>query len=323
MTLDERTSCMKPDLHLALNTTAIENNGTKKSESGNFQLRKAFRARLCDFFKAHPEVKMFHHGLYTSILIVAAIMGDDIPEEVLPEPFNQSKKFLEINLPRASGSSFASQKQPAAPSEQQISIVASYLPPFRRRFSQQAAVIPVSEPCSPLKTSRNRTCVSADTSPVQFSSNPASNVDCLSDEASLAKLPVSPPPETPVKAFDCCHVLDPSSDGTPAPSACTPAKLMSATPTLRENKRCCMSPDDDSTQSPNKLISRPSRSGSLKFDTPVKRAIENDVEEGEHLSVSNDILDILPDNLIQLIRQKERKALSEQDPAISQAKWRQ
>lgn len=53
---DERTSCMKPDLHVTLNVNAIENDGKLKSNSGNLLLRKVFRARLLDFSKAHPEV---------------------------------------------------------------------------------------------------------------------------------------------------------------------------------------------------------------------------------------------------------------------------
>jgi hypothetical protein len=53
---DERTSCMKPDLHVSINIDAIENDGKLKSESGNMHLRKVFRARLVDFSKSHPEV---------------------------------------------------------------------------------------------------------------------------------------------------------------------------------------------------------------------------------------------------------------------------
>lgn len=56
---DERTNCMKPDLFVALHVDAvIENNGKKKSESGNVQLRKVFHSRLLDFSKFHPEVSI-------------------------------------------------------------------------------------------------------------------------------------------------------------------------------------------------------------------------------------------------------------------------
>lgn len=57
---DERTSCMKPDLHVTLNIDAIKDEGQLKSTSWNSQMRNVFRARLLDFVKAHPEVyKLF------------------------------------------------------------------------------------------------------------------------------------------------------------------------------------------------------------------------------------------------------------------------
>lgn len=54
--LDERTSCMKPNLHVTINVDALENAGKLKSEAGNTNLRKVFRSRLVDFSKSHPEV---------------------------------------------------------------------------------------------------------------------------------------------------------------------------------------------------------------------------------------------------------------------------
>lgn len=52
---DEGTSCMKPSLHINLNTDAIvlddTNRGTKYME-----LRKVFHSKLVDFYKAHPKV---------------------------------------------------------------------------------------------------------------------------------------------------------------------------------------------------------------------------------------------------------------------------
>ncbi|XP_010516010.1 PREDICTED: CDT1-like protein b [Camelina sativa] len=63
----EATCCMKPSLHISLNTDAVVLDstvcGTKYME-----LRKVFHSKLVDFYKAHPK--------------------DDIPKELLPEPFN-------------------------------------------------------------------------------------------------------------------------------------------------------------------------------------------------------------------------------------------
>lgn len=60
MLQDDRTSCMKPDLHVILEADAIKNDGKLKSGSGNLHMRRVFRARLVEFFKSHPEVT---HGL--------------------------------------------------------------------------------------------------------------------------------------------------------------------------------------------------------------------------------------------------------------------
>lgn len=53
---DEKTSCMKPDLHVSLNVDAIECDTNLKSDSKNMNLRKVFHARLMDFHKDHPQV---------------------------------------------------------------------------------------------------------------------------------------------------------------------------------------------------------------------------------------------------------------------------
>jgi chromatin licensing and DNA replication factor 1 len=77
---------------------------------------------------------------------------------------------------------------------------------------------------------------------------------------------------------------------------------MNVTPALHPPKRCYMSPEDDSTSSPNKLVRRLPRSRSLKFDTPIKN--ENIVDEIDGVggvSLDNDIFDILPENLLQSV----------------------
>lgn len=69
--LDEQTSCMKPDLHVTLNVDAIKDEEQLKPTSWNSQMRNVFRARLLDFFKAHPEVYIFF-TFYKHFLTVAA-----------------------------------------------------------------------------------------------------------------------------------------------------------------------------------------------------------------------------------------------------------
>ncbi|CAF1852418.1 unnamed protein product [Brassica oleracea] len=68
---DEVTSCMKPTRHINLNTDATELEDTSCATK-YMQLRKVFYSKLVEFYKAHPK--------------------DEIPKELLPEPFNFSKK---------------------------------------------------------------------------------------------------------------------------------------------------------------------------------------------------------------------------------------
>ncbi|KAL0867142.1 hypothetical protein Bca101_046260 [Brassica carinata] len=68
---DEDTCCVKPTLHINLNTDAIVLEDTSCGTK-YMQLRKVFYSKLVDFYKAHPK--------------------DEIPKEMLPEPFNFSKK---------------------------------------------------------------------------------------------------------------------------------------------------------------------------------------------------------------------------------------
>ncbi|KAJ4822104.1 hypothetical protein Tsubulata_002822 [Turnera subulata] len=75
---DERTCCMKPDLLVTIDVNGIEcDEKTTKSEITNvgLSLRKLFRGRIAKFYEDHPE-------------------GDDIPQEMLPEPFNRKQQGL-------------------------------------------------------------------------------------------------------------------------------------------------------------------------------------------------------------------------------------
>ncbi|XAR73267.1 hypothetical protein NMG60_11007180 [Bertholletia excelsa] len=134
----------------------------------------------------------------------------------------------------------------------------------------------------------------------------------------------SNPLATPRKKIDSLKNEVCSSVGTPAKLVSTPLRLMSATPASQPPKRCYMSPDNSSTSSPCKSVKCAPRSRSLTFDSPEKNA----KTEGEHngvegLSIDNDILAILPQSLLQLLKEREKKALEEQDPATIAAKRRQ
>ncbi|PHU29351.1 hypothetical protein BC332_01444 [Capsicum chinense] len=97
------------------------------------------------------------------------------------------------------------------------------------------------------------------------------------------------------------------------------------------NNRYFMSPDDDPAELPMKLARHLSTRRSLFFDSPLKSAKAADqVCESGRFSTDDDILDILPENLLQSkltsiiprIREKESEAQAEQSSAISQDKRR-
>lgn len=322
LVLDERTSCMKPELHVTLNANGVViDEKLISSSSVSIQLRNIFRNRILNFFKSHPE-------------------GDDVPEEALPGAFGASKQEHLMNLSRPVGAPLmdetpigSMQKPPAA--------VSHLAQSFRRSFSHRASIgdaekakqhptvvahtpiRPVSEPqiatCSTKNTSK-----AADQTPSKLLSAQTRATRFSTRGVHSVTLPPSPPPVTPLKNMkteDGSCLL--SAEGTPAKLTSTPAKLMTSTPLLQPTKRCYMSPDGESIESPRKLVRRPPRSRSLTFDTPVKSSkVTEEVSRIRQSSAEDEIFDILPENLLQSIREKEQKALEEQDPAISQAKWR-
>ncbi|KAH7838506.1 hypothetical protein Vadar_027434 [Vaccinium darrowii] len=401
---DERTCCMKPDLHVTMNVDAVKNEGKLKSANGNSHMRKVFHSRLLDFFKAHPELIMddgavlllsnwehstaqnLEHSRARDVLfptcpqllpnslnlkfvyqgklalsskndsVISAVdlsavvmkMLGEVPEETLPEPFNKSKLEMRTSARNASTSSLIGETSTEELLDQQPAAATHLSPTFRKHFSQkvsrnattnanhehgtlclQPSALPVSE--LDVDQSSNEGSINACSAPsiTKFSLNPPTSDKCSSLGASLTSVPPSHPHGSPLKKRDLENETSSSVgtttiQGTPAKLVSTPVRLMSATPALRPPKRSCMSPDDYSTTSQNKLIRRPLRNRSLTFDSPVKISEEKDeVNHLGGLSVDDDIFDILPEKLLESIREKERKALEERDPAISQAKRRQ
>ncbi|KHN44974.1 CDT1-like protein a, chloroplastic [Glycine soja] len=346
LVLDERTSCMKPDIHISLDPDAVEADAAKlPPQGGRVSLKKVFRARLKEFWESHPE-------------------GDEIPEGTLPEPFNRQKKdsvvdMLETPLPTKlppcmrysdivnnadlDEKLYVPVNATVEFPNEHLAAPSHMAPSFRADDVQQNPLLdslqPLAFPVSESSQKENPPLVDTEshlkTSPAKFSSEASSSESCLTICASLESS--SPHPATPSKTIEYTEKKDGSlksidamstptsrtnkytenKDGslesidatsTPAKLVSTPIRLMSATPALRSPKRRYMSPDDHSISSLNKLARHPSRSRSLKFDTPVKN--------------KDDISDTLQEEFIQSIREKERLAMEERDPAITQAKKR-
>ncbi|XP_022728505.1 CDT1-like protein b isoform X2 [Durio zibethinus] len=356
---DERTSCMKPDLHVSIIVDAIDCEDESKSDTKNLNLRRVFRARLADYLKAYPE-------------------GDEVPAEDLPEPFNRSKQNIQLNMIKGgfpwssdqsstdtlreqqsltaqgeviqeearsqpfnrsnSYSKLAVKTLAAAFNDQQPELASHVSRSFRKRFSQKATskapeavqkcskvslqslIFQVPELCADKSAFSDKTTSSPIKSPTKSLSRPTT----------IKPSPKSCLPATPVKEINPLKTEDESPtkagsiQSTPAKLASTPARLMTATPNIKPQKRCYISPDDVSSSSSNKLVRRPLRTRSLKFDNPVKE--EKVVDEVHEMagkpvdSDEDDILSMLPESPLHSIMGKERKATDEQDPAISQAK---
>jgi len=173
--------------------------------------------------------------------------------------------------------------------------------------SLQPSVVPVAELILDQSSDDELTIETAPSSISKFSLTPRTNKNCFSLRTSEASATPSRLPATPTEKGDhvkneVCSAGTAIIVGTPARLVSTPTKLMSATPALQPPKRCYMSPDDNSTFSPNKLFTRPLRSRSLKFDTPVKNAkLEDEVNSARRQPPDNDIFEILPKSLLQSV----------------------
>lgn len=222
-----------------------------------------------------------------------SLQSNEFPEEIGPVPSIHSKENLCSNINRVSNLSLPTETSSEAPETQKIAVAAHFSKSFRRHFSQKRRSNEEANPdkdlleiCQPSDNSVPETKPST----ISFTDEPSSGQ--LDDSASAA----SSREILCIKKEDGSPTKHTNIQSTPAKLS-TPARLMTATPVLQPPKRCYMSPDNDCTGSPNKLVRRPPRSRSLKFDTPVK----NDVLDIDGKSVDSDILDILPESLLQSV----------------------
>ncbi|XP_009792289.1 CDT1-like protein a, chloroplastic isoform X3 [Nicotiana tabacum] len=105
---DEKTMCMKPDVKITLHLDAVEDH---KEHSMFMTLSNLFASRLVDFLHKHAQ------------------QDCDIPEAILPDPFNQScltsdADRLPMDLP--------------SPLESELLSSSHLCPSFSSRFSRQA-----------------------------------------------------------------------------------------------------------------------------------------------------------------------------------------
>ncbi|KFK34710.1 hypothetical protein AALP_AA5G181700 [Arabis alpina] len=237
---DEGTSCMKPSLHISLNTDAVvlEDTicGTKYME-----LRKVFHKKLVDFYKAHPK--------------------DEIPKELLPEPFNSPK--MDSYSDTVSVDWGASELEVAG-FDVSMEVI-----------EQEQRIVNNESDCDSDK-------VSVD---LGASKLEAEGFDVRMEEMEEEHHTVDKviPDSTGTEECLLSHtessiVATPVKDlSTSSKDLSTPIRLMSATPTLQPSRRCItMTPDDG-------LEKRSSRTRCLNFD-----ALEEDVVVKDEISDESD-----------------------------------
>uniref|UniRef100_A0A7N0V5Y2 CDT1 Geminin-binding domain-containing protein n=2 Tax=Kalanchoe fedtschenkoi TaxID=63787 RepID=A0A7N0V5Y2_KALFE len=316
---DETTSCMKFDIHISLESDAFKTDVKGQCGAGKMQLSKVFRLRLLDFFKSHPE-------------------GTEIPVGPLPEPFGRQSEGASDSWCRYDPTNSPSGAQTVSNHLLEEKKTASHLShSFRRHFSkkvgsQEEARTYVFDDMQTselaVKKSRLSRCAVNEEPDIHVapsmkkSSTEIPNCDsdvtprapCLSSSSLLA---------TPCKDAACSDNLH--TEKTPSKHDSNPGTPMTTTPASLTPKRWLMSPDDDdTTKTSNKLVRRALRTRSLKFDAPVEDAEAEGarVKPASCSSTASELVDILDEDLLQSIMEKERKTREESDPAISQAKKR-
>ncbi|THU53934.1 hypothetical protein C4D60_Mb10t19620 [Musa balbisiana] len=306
---DEATCCMKPELQVTLQVDAVAKNINGKTESGYSILRKVFRERIVGFNKEHPE-------------------GDDVPEEQLPHPFNQTKPSVLPIVSNANAKLTCTEPSSSATSHQQFSVPSHLSQSFQRRFSrkfpthgsEQTPLMSSGKACPkdlsvPLASSPSKCNLKPPIFRNSMLGSPISSTissKCGTSEEETQKF---------IRTDNFPHNEQNVKEGTPAKLVSTPLRLMSNTPEMPTPKRCRTTPSCDSPLS-NKSVKRSTRT--KLFMTPTKSAKAGDEEyEDRSLSADDDVLNIIPESLLQEIKEKERKTAQEEEAGVSNAIRRQ
>ncbi|KAK8945131.1 hypothetical protein KSP39_PZI008675 [Platanthera zijinensis] len=261
---DEATSCMKPELLVSLRVDAMERKLELKGESAYSALRKSFRSRLVQFAREHPE-------------------EDEIPEEILPHPFGNTKHSMATESCESIPSVQAGPSTDVSPVEK-LTTVSHFAGSFKRRFSQR---IPCSDEMK---------------SPILFLSG---KVPLKMDHQKM---------EEDSKMLITSYISPSkgiiSSESTPVKEISTPKRLMSSTPELQMPKRSCEGKNDDTPQ--KEVVKRGART--RLFPTPKKNVKFDGAESfSKHSLIEDDVLGFLPESLLLDIKEKERIAIEERE----------
>ncbi|GAB2282689.1 hypothetical protein Dimus_017227 [Dionaea muscipula] len=279
--LDDETRCMKRDLHVKLNPGVVRNDKKRKRGHGTgaTSLRDLLSLRLSEFHETQPE-------------------GTEIPKAILPEPFNRLEEDQEINT--AKTSRFVSHAEVSAADSLPVMHPkpSSHLSQsFRIHFSGKT---------------RNVTPVTAATSsPVIGPTYSSPEPTCTGANVSMTMTtPSSQLPSTCSRSFVHDGSQFPEQEGSPIQLCSTPSKFMGSTPPLLPPKRTSISPEEEEPTSTSRVIvRRPFCARVLKFDGHIEKAnVELELSDTD----SDDILDTLPEDLLQSLKLKDKTSDEQQ-----------
>ncbi|KAL9392266.1 hypothetical protein Peur_016186 [Populus x canadensis] len=274
---DKKSLCMKPDMKIGVLFDVVEGHD---EESDFIALRQVFASRLVDYFIKHPE-------------------ACDIPQAILPGPFNQSKEaafedkagdhsmavfcepfneISEIIAPEPMITDQSREYLPAAIESQMLSTPSHLRPSFNRHFSQktfseeekvQLLASPVPSSVSPSGDLHNEHLNEARTGEFpEFCSkfNFKTNLDIKSERARQSCIPYSkftsfnPLPSQPINPEVSADVYTSTSPKCKPDSSVD--KLLLETPAQSTPRRAMDSSDDkhkDTTGQKQTLSCKPAK----------------------------------------------------------------
>ncbi|CAN6455275.1 unnamed protein product [Victoria cruziana] len=320
---DEKTNCVKPELLVVLRPDALRD----LIGDSYLALSRVVRSRLSAFIKSRPE-------------------GDEIPEETLPEPFNQKASSLEseekLNKPSGTANNLLISSSSSFPSE---IIAQSPLECLTNRFQKrflQKAVIAKSEKtelpslllpnpssvdissalASPPNVWRSPTKQVAASNLKSFSIENCSRFACTDptiEKNSMHCQDIDSTPIAPSKTKNgpCSHAEEHAESVILSEIDCTPASLMSKTPNPLTPKRANMTPESNAT--PCAKAPRSTTKRTLNFPSPVQ-STEKRRKTGR-FSVDEEIVRSLPSTLLLSMEAKE-KMREENEAAIPELSFR-
>ncbi|XP_008800440.2 CDT1-like protein a, chloroplastic [Phoenix dactylifera] len=233
---DEKSLCMNPDMKITLLLDVVE--CTHPEQSISKALCQAFHERLLDFFNTHPE-------------------GTEIPEAMLPEPFNPTTN-PSLFLKRLSDESSSELPRTTLVDLEPLSSASHFPSSFQRQFSQKV-IMPETQRSQLLSATESMESISSDDKARGNRGSPQKQ------ERSSSVLTLKASAEgisTPNRYMVSHH-----SESTPAKANSSLDNVMTETPAQQTPKRPMPTPHD------KMLIGIEKTASEFRFTSSARRSL--------------------------------------------------